>query len=81
MLWVFLGKNFLSANLIENKFLYLKWAEKNILLALCALKNIVFVEQNNVATTCPAAKRKKNNLTPKKTIAPSPFKLNDCSLS
>ena len=27
------------------KFLSLKWAEKNILLALSALKNIVFVEK------------------------------------
>ena len=30
---------------------------KNILLALCALKIIIFVEKNNVATTC----REKNS--------------------
>ena len=48
---VFLGeKDFLSANLIEKKYLSMKWAEKNILLALCALKNIVFVDKNNGAT-------------------------------
>ena len=29
---------------LKNKFLSLKSAEKNIMLALCALKNIVFVE-------------------------------------
>ena len=44
-------KKILSANLIEIIFLLsLKWAEKNILLARC-LKNIVFVEKYNVATT------------------------------
>ena len=41
----FWRKKFLSANLIEKKILSLKWADKNILLALCALKNIVFVEK------------------------------------
>ena len=30
----------------------LTWAEKNILFALWALKSIVFVEKNYVATTC-----------------------------
>ena len=45
----FRKKIVLSANFIEKKFLSVKWAEKNILLALCALKNIVFVEKNNVA--------------------------------
>ena len=39
------GGDFLSANLIEKKILSVKWAEKNILLALCALKTIVFVEK------------------------------------
>ena len=59
------SKKNLSANLIEKKILSLKWAENNILLALRALKNVVFVEINNVATTCRekkfccAAKRKK----------------------
>ena len=50
---------------------------KNILLARCALKNIVFIEKkHNVATTCCEKKillrceAKKNILTPKKTIAP-----------
>ena len=42
---VFWGKIFLSINLIEKKILSLKWAEKNILLALCALKIIVFAEK------------------------------------
>ena len=43
---VFLGeKTFLSANLIGKKILSLNWAEKNILLALCASKIIVFVEK------------------------------------
>ena len=76
---VFGEKIILLANLIEKKCPSLKWAEKNILLALCALKNIVFVEKNNVATTCReknfccAAKRKKYILTPKKTIAPPPL--------
>ena len=41
-LWFFWGKTILSANLIDNKFLSLKWPEKNI---LCAIKNIVFVEK------------------------------------
>ena len=60
-------------NLIEKQFLSLKWVEKNILLALCAFKNIVFVEKK----FCCAEKKK---FTPKKTIAPR-FKLNGCSLS
>ena len=39
----FLGKKkILSANLIEKQILSVKWAE---MLALCALKNIVFVEK------------------------------------
>ena len=64
----------------------MKWEKNNILLAFCALKIIIFVEKNNVATTCYeikfccAAKRKKIFI-PKKTIAPPPFKLNGCSLS
>ena len=41
----FWGKTFLLANLIEKKFQSLKWTEKKILLELCALKNIVFVEK------------------------------------
>ena len=41
----FWAKKILSANLIEKKCLFLKWAEKQILLALCALKIIVFVEK------------------------------------
>ena len=57
---VFWEKKFLSAILIEKKILSLKWAEQNILLALCALKNVVFVKKinNNVATNC----REKKNL-------------------
>ena len=55
----FWGKQILSANLIEKKILSLKWAEKNILLGLCALKNIVFVEKKNLLR-CEA---KKNILT------------------
>ena len=42
---VFWGKHFLSANLIEKQNLFVKWAEKNILLELCAFKNIVLVEK------------------------------------
>ena len=38
----FWGKHFC---LLEKKFLSQKWAEKNIMLALCALKIIVFVEK------------------------------------
>ena len=37
----FWGEKILSANLLEIFFLSLKWAEKNILLALCALKIVV----------------------------------------
>ena len=43
-------KKFLSTNLLEFFFLSLKWAEQNILLAVCALKIVVFVEKNNVET-------------------------------
>ena len=60
----------------------LKWAEKIILWALCALKNIVFVEKKYCCEKKYSAARrseKKNILTPKKPIAPS-FKLNGCSL-
>ena len=58
------------------KILSLKWADKNILLALSALKNIVFVEKNSAAL-----RNEKNILTPKKPIAPHPpFKLNGCPL-
>ena len=32
--------------MIWKKIMSLKWAEQNILLAFCALKNIVFVEKN-----------------------------------
>ena len=39
---VFLGKHFLSANLIEKKILSLKWAEKKFCQDF-ALTNIVFV--------------------------------------
>ena len=42
---VFWVKKCLSANLIEKQILSLKLAETNILLALCTLKNIVFVEE------------------------------------
>ena len=42
---LFWGKKFLSPNLIEKKMLSMKRAEKNIMLELCALKNIVFVEK------------------------------------
>ena len=56
--------------------------------ALCGLKNIVFIEKNNVAKkkNSAALRSEKNSLTPKKTIAPSPppspyIKLNGCSLS
>ena len=41
----FWRKNFLSVNLLEKKFLSLKWAGQNILFALCALQIIVFVEK------------------------------------
>ena len=67
----FLEFVFLSANLIEKKILSPKWAEKKILLALCALKIIVFVEKMREKKFCCAAK--KNILTPKKTIAPPPL--------
>ena len=53
----FLGGNkFLSANLIEKIFLSLKWAEKNILLAICAFKKYCFLEKKKF---CCAYKRKK----------------------
>ena len=73
-----MGKKILSANLLEIFFLCLKWAEKNILLALCALKIIVFVDKkycrDNLSRIfvmlCCAAN--KNILTPKKRIAPPP---------
>ena len=68
MLCFFGEKKFLSANLLEKTFLSLKWAEKNILLALCALKIIVFGEA------------KKNILTPKKIIAPPPLSKMDIPL-
>ena len=73
--------------MIEIFCMSLKWADKNILLALCALKNVVFVEKNNVATSCRKRKillrceAKTNILTPKKTIAPPPLKLNGRSLT
>ena len=41
----------------EQKFLSANLLEKNILLVLCALKFIVFIEKNKVATTC----REKNS--------------------
>ena len=49
----FWEKTFLLANLIGKKKLSLKWAETNILLALCALENIVFVEEKK----CVAKKK------------------------
>ena len=58
------GKQILSANLIEKNFLSLKWEEKHILLALCALTNIVFVQKT--FNFCCTSKRKIINLTPKK---------------
>ena len=45
MKWLFGDIFFMSAKLIEKNILSLKWAEKNILLALHALKKIVFVEK------------------------------------
>ena len=48
---VFWGKVFLSANLIEKTFLTLKWTEKNILLALCALQIIFFIEKSDRTPT------------------------------
>ena len=55
---VLLGiKKILSANLIEKIFLSLKWAETNILLALCALKNIIFVEKKIMSRQVVAALR------------------------
>ena len=66
-LWVFLGK----------KMSVSEMAEQNILLALCASKNILFLyTKNNVATTCREknillrCEAKTNILTPKKPIAP-----------
>ena len=41
----FLGENILSANLIEKKNSVTEMGRKNILLALCTLKNIAFVEK------------------------------------
>ena len=49
----FRERQFLSENLIEEKKIVSEMGRKNVLLALCALKNIVFLEEkNNVATTC-----------------------------
>ena len=45
----FLGKIFLSANLAENKTLYLTWAENNILKALDAWKKIVSIEEKKIS--------------------------------
>ena len=50
--------------------------EKQIL----SLKNIVFAEKNNVATSCTKKKfrcaaKRKQHLTPKKTIAPTPLQV------
>ena len=42
---VFMGEKYSVCKFAFKKILTLKWAEKNILLALCALKNIVFVEK------------------------------------
>ena len=76
---VFWEKLFLSANLFDIFFLSLKWAEKNILLALCALQIIVSWKKNNVATTCReqsfccAAKRKNIFRLRKKHSPPPPF--------
>ena len=79
----FLGKKFLSTNLIEKKNSISEMSRKNILLALYffrALKNIVFVEKKIMSPQvvgefffCCAAKRKKNILTSKKNIAPPPL--------
>ena len=71
---VFWGeKNFLSANLMGKKILSLTWAETNIMFALWALKNIVFVEKNNVATTCLEKKIPLSFEANKKTTAPPPL--------
>ena len=71
----------------ENFFLSLKWTGIFFLLALCALKNIVYVERKKCRDNLSRKKNllrceaKQNILTPKKTIAPPPFKLNGCSLT
>ena len=70
--------NFLWANLMDTFFLSLTWAEKHILFALRALKNIDFVEENKF---CCAGKRKKYFYSEKKHSPPHPFKLNGWSLT
>ena len=62
-LWFFWGKKFMSTNLIEKKNLSVKWTEKKILLALCALKNIVFVEKKSRDNFLLRCEEKKNILT------------------
>ena len=86
MRWVclwFLGDCFLSVSKFdgENKNMSLTWTEKNILKAFYALK-YCFCRKKLCCEKhlhC-ATKRKKNILTQKKNIVPSPFKLNGCSL-
>ena len=87
MLWFFGEIFILSANFKEiKKILSLIWTEIVFLKAFYALKIIVICRKNNVTSTCceknyplPHEARKKI-WTPKKTIAPLPFKLNGCSL-
>ena len=53
-------------------FLSLKWAEKNILLAICALKNVVFVEKKIMKKFLLRCEAEKNILTPEKNHSSSP---------
>ena len=76
-LWFFLGKKISVRKFDWKKMSVSEMGRKNILLALCALKMIVFVEEkNNVATIFRKSKillrcdAKKNILTLKKTIGP-----------
>ena len=91
-LWFF-GRNQFSVCKFASKKNYVseKWAEQNILLALCALNIIVFIEKNNVATTCREEKNSAALQSEKKCFdseknhgppsPPPPLKLNGSSIN
>ena len=82
---VFLGYKFSVGKFDWNKMYVSEMGRKNILFALCALKNIVFVEkkkmsrQKQIFLLCEKNYfySEKNQSSP----SPPPFKLNGCSLS